>query len=174
MLDGRVSIRGRGEIFSLRHRVKTGSGTHPASQPMGTGDLTRGVKRPGREAEHSPPCSTEVKNAWGYTSTPPHAFRMWYILKHRDSYTSKFTFPDRRKTEEESKATNTKLCNCKVGQDESSYFNPLFILGATNSRTFHMPTGWVPAYIFFSHNANEIVPVRPSVRPSFILSDVLN
>jgi len=33
--------------------------------------LSLGVKRPGREADHSPPSSTEVKNAWSYTSTPP-------------------------------------------------------------------------------------------------------
>jgi hypothetical protein len=30
-----------------------------------------GVKRPGREADHSPPSSAEVKNVWGYTSTLP-------------------------------------------------------------------------------------------------------
>jgi hypothetical protein len=29
-----------------------------------------GVKRPGREADHSPPSSDEVKNEWSYT-TPP-------------------------------------------------------------------------------------------------------
>jgi hypothetical protein len=28
------------------------------------------VKWPGREADHSPPSSAEVKNAWSYTSTP--------------------------------------------------------------------------------------------------------
>jgi hypothetical protein len=31
--------------------------------------------KPGREADHSPPCSAEVKKAWSYTSTPlkrPH------------------------------------------------------------------------------------------------------
>jgi hypothetical protein len=33
--------------------------------------LSRGVKRPGREADHSPPSSAEVKNAWSYTSIPP-------------------------------------------------------------------------------------------------------
>jgi len=38
-LDGRSSIPGRGkdESFSLRHRVLTASGAHPASYPMGTG-----------------------------------------------------------------------------------------------------------------------------------------
>jgi hypothetical protein len=52
------------------HRGQNGSGVHPASYPMGTGALSLGVKRPGREAEHSPPSSAEVKNAWNYTSTP--------------------------------------------------------------------------------------------------------
>jgi hypothetical protein len=34
----------------------------------------RGVKQPGREANHSPPASAEVKKIWIYTSTPPYAF----------------------------------------------------------------------------------------------------
>jgi hypothetical protein len=33
-----------------------------------------GINRPGREADHSPPSSTEIKIAWNYTSTPPYAF----------------------------------------------------------------------------------------------------
>jgi len=36
-----------------------------------SGALSLGVKRPGREADHSPSSSSEVKNAWSYTSTPP-------------------------------------------------------------------------------------------------------
>jgi hypothetical protein len=47
--------------FSLRHRVQTGSGAHPASYPMGTGPLSFGVKRRGQEADHSPPYTTKVK-----------------------------------------------------------------------------------------------------------------
>jgi len=35
------------------------------------GALSLGVKRPGREADHSPPSSAEVNNAQSYTSTPP-------------------------------------------------------------------------------------------------------
>jgi hypothetical protein len=35
------------------------------------GALYLGVKRPGREADHSPLPSAEVKNAWSYTSIPP-------------------------------------------------------------------------------------------------------
>jgi hypothetical protein len=34
------------------------------------GALSLGVKRPGREAEHSPPSSAEVKNAWSYANCP--------------------------------------------------------------------------------------------------------
>jgi hypothetical protein len=35
------------------------------------GALSMGVKRSEPEADHSPPSSAEVKNAWSYTSTPP-------------------------------------------------------------------------------------------------------
>jgi hypothetical protein len=34
------------------------------------GTLFLGVKRPEPEADHSPPSSAKVKNAWNYTSTP--------------------------------------------------------------------------------------------------------
>jgi hypothetical protein len=39
-----------------------------------TGAPSLGVKRQGREADHLPPASTEVKKMWIYTSTPPYAF----------------------------------------------------------------------------------------------------
>jgi hypothetical protein len=35
------------------------------------GTLSPGVKRPGREADHSPPTIAEVQNTWIYASTPP-------------------------------------------------------------------------------------------------------
>jgi hypothetical protein len=42
--------------------VQTGSGAHPASCTMGTCDLFSGSKaRPGRDADHSPPSSADVK-----------------------------------------------------------------------------------------------------------------
>jgi hypothetical protein len=34
------------------------------------GILSPGVKRPGREVDHSPPTSAEVKKMWIYTSVP--------------------------------------------------------------------------------------------------------
>jgi hypothetical protein len=46
--------------FSLRHHVQKGSGAHPA-YPMGTRGSSLGVKRPGREADHTPPTVAEVK-----------------------------------------------------------------------------------------------------------------
>jgi hypothetical protein len=64
------------QVFSLRHNVQTDSGAHPASYPRATGVLSSGVKRPGREADHSPPSSAEVKN-------PPHVFMAWCLVKHQ-------------------------------------------------------------------------------------------
>jgi hypothetical protein len=74
-LDGRVRFPAVQDL-SLLHVVQTGSGTHPASNPMGTGGSFPGVKRPGREVDHSPPSSAEVKNTWSYISTPPYVFMM--------------------------------------------------------------------------------------------------
>jgi hypothetical protein len=39
------------------------SGAHPATYLMVPGSLSLGVKRPGREADHSPPPSSEVKES---------------------------------------------------------------------------------------------------------------
>jgi len=36
--------------------------------------FTPGVKQLGREADHSPPFSAEIKNAWSYTHTPQYVF----------------------------------------------------------------------------------------------------
>jgi hypothetical protein len=47
--------------FSLDHRVQNGSGlTQPPIQWV-SGAISLGVKRPGRETDHSPPSSDEVK-----------------------------------------------------------------------------------------------------------------
>jgi len=66
---------------------------------MGTSD-SLGVKRPGREADHSPPSSAEVKSVWSYDSIPSIHFQLndvllswecvfmvWYLVKHRDNFT---------------------------------------------------------------------------------------
>jgi hypothetical protein len=68
---GRSSSPGSGKNFL---HVQTGSGAHPASCLVGTGSSSPGLKRPGREANCSPPTSAEVKKLWIYTSDPPYAF----------------------------------------------------------------------------------------------------
>jgi hypothetical protein len=62
-MEDRGSIPGRGRgFFSSSPSVQTGFGAHPASCPMGTGGPFPGGKaRPGRDADHSPPSSVEVK-----------------------------------------------------------------------------------------------------------------
>jgi hypothetical protein len=56
---------------SLRHRVQTDSGVHPVSYSIGIRVSYPGGKMEGREADHSPPSSADVKNAWSYTFTAP-------------------------------------------------------------------------------------------------------
>jgi hypothetical protein len=61
------------ERFSLVRIVQTGSWAHRASDPMGTGGDFPGVKRPGREADHSHPSSAKAKNG-GAIPPLPHMF----------------------------------------------------------------------------------------------------
>jgi hypothetical protein len=82
-LDDRCSVAGRSSEgnFALRHRFQTVSGAHTASCPMGTGASYPGVKQLGCEADHSPPSSVEVENAWSYASTPHYVFIAWFLFK---------------------------------------------------------------------------------------------
>jgi hypothetical protein len=59
-------------IFSALSRPALGRTQPPIQRVRGT--LSPGVKRLGREADHSPPTSTEVKKMWMYTSIPAYAF----------------------------------------------------------------------------------------------------
>jgi hypothetical protein len=59
------------EIFLFTTESITALGpTQPPIQWV-PGALSLGVKRLGHEADHSSPSSSEVKNAWSYTSAPP-------------------------------------------------------------------------------------------------------
>jgi hypothetical protein len=73
--------------FSLHNRVQTGSG--PTQSPIQWAAMTLSsmMKRPGREANHSPPSSVIVKNTWSYTSTLPYVFMLWRFVKHTDNFT---------------------------------------------------------------------------------------
>jgi hypothetical protein len=76
-LGDRGSIPGRGErIFPLTFCVQNGSGAHPASCTMGTGDPFPGAKeRPGRDADHSPHLVPRSRMSRSYISSPPKRLR---------------------------------------------------------------------------------------------------
>jgi hypothetical protein len=72
---------------SLHHRVQNGSGAHAASYPMGTRSSFPGVKRPGREADHSPPSSAEVKECVELYLHSQYAFMTWCSLENNTGTT---------------------------------------------------------------------------------------
>jgi len=72
-------------LFSTASRPALGP--TQGSYSMGTGGSFPGLKRPLREADHSPPSSSEIKNAWRYTTTPQYVFMAWCLVKHRDKFT---------------------------------------------------------------------------------------
>jgi hypothetical protein len=55
-------------LFTIASRTALGPTQPPIH--MVPGAIFSGVKRPGREADHTPPSSAEVKNVWRYTSSP--------------------------------------------------------------------------------------------------------
>jgi hypothetical protein len=62
-------------LFTAASRVALGP-TQPPIQWV-SGALSLGVKRPGREANHSLPSSAEIKNAWSYIPLPQYSFMAW-------------------------------------------------------------------------------------------------
>jgi hypothetical protein len=71
------SIPSRGKRFFFLQSVQTGRGAHQISCLMGTGVVSAGVKRQGREDDHIPPSSCKVKNEWGCTFSSPYAFLVY-------------------------------------------------------------------------------------------------
>jgi hypothetical protein len=86
---GRLGVRflAVAEFLSLHHRFRAGSGVQPASCPPDNGGFFDGVKRPGREPDHSSPSGAEVNNAWSYNSTSPYVFMACYLFKQMDNFT---------------------------------------------------------------------------------------
>jgi hypothetical protein len=64
------SLRGLGIFLFTTASISALGPTQPPIQGIPEA-LSLGVKRPGRKADHSPPPSAEVKNAWSYTSNLP-------------------------------------------------------------------------------------------------------
>jgi hypothetical protein len=65
-----VQLLAEAKDFSLLRGVQTGSGSHLASHTMRIGGPFPGVKRPGLEADHSPPSSSDVKNGGAILPLP--------------------------------------------------------------------------------------------------------
>jgi hypothetical protein len=88
-LDGQGSITSRGKIcFCTPQRPDRvwGSPSHLSNGYHGL--FSPGVKRPGREAAHSPPSRAEVRN--GGAIPPLPYMSSWHsasLIKHRDNYT---------------------------------------------------------------------------------------
>jgi hypothetical protein len=80
-------------IFTTASRSAVGSTQPPIQRVPWT--LSRGVRREGREADHSSPSSAEVKNVWTYTSTPQYVFLAWCLVKYRDNFTF-YLYPSSR------------------------------------------------------------------------------
>jgi hypothetical protein len=70
MDDQEIVVRFTAKVgdFCRLHSIRTGSGAHPASYPVGTG-FPPGIKRLKREANYSLSSSVEVKNAGTYVFT---------------------------------------------------------------------------------------------------------
>jgi hypothetical protein len=75
-LGDRSSIPSRGNelIFLFTTASKPPLGPTLLPTRWVPGALVPEVKRPGREADHAPPPSAEVKNAWSYNFTSPYLF----------------------------------------------------------------------------------------------------
>jgi hypothetical protein len=70
---GVLGFDSRRELGNFLFTTATRMALGPTQRPIQwvAWALSLGVKRPGREANHSSPSSAEVKKAWIYTSTPP-------------------------------------------------------------------------------------------------------
>jgi hypothetical protein len=65
-------------LFSTMSRQALGS-TQPHIQCK-RGTFSLKIKWLGCEANHSPPSTADIKNAWIYSSTPPNTFMMWCLI----------------------------------------------------------------------------------------------
>jgi hypothetical protein len=96
VIGGFESRQGLGiSLFTTASRPALGP-TQPPIQCV-PGALSLGIKRPGREADHSPPSSVEVKNMWIFTSTPQYASMAWCLVTKSTGTTLPYQKWQRRK-----------------------------------------------------------------------------
>jgi hypothetical protein len=91
------------------------------------------VSYPGGKAaaDHSPPSSGEVKNAWSYTSTPHYAFMAWFSFtkKHRNNFTFYLYEDQCSKRQWPHSSPFIKLGNIRVNY-QTSYSNSQYIMSS--------------------------------------------
>jgi hypothetical protein len=92
-LKPEVQFLAGGRSFSPLHSAHTAAEAEPASVQWVQSDLSVKVKRPGREADHSPSSSAELKNGG---AIPPLPYKSsWHstsLIKYRDKFTFFKTF----------------------------------------------------------------------------------
>jgi hypothetical protein len=79
-----VPVSGGAGNFSLHHRVQTGSGAHPTSYPRA---ISRGIKRLGREADHTLRLVLRSRKRGAISPLPNTSSWRGAQLKHRDNFT---------------------------------------------------------------------------------------
>jgi hypothetical protein len=86
LLGCRVRFQAETRNVSVRHSVQTGSEVRAPPCPVGMCSpfLGRGLRRPGLNADRSPPSSAEIKNG---SSVPLYLFVSWCLIKHRNDFT---------------------------------------------------------------------------------------
>jgi hypothetical protein len=54
--------------------------------------VSLGAKRPGRDADHLPPVSAEIKKTWIYTSIPHRFFMVYWLISRAQGQLYLFYF----------------------------------------------------------------------------------
>jgi hypothetical protein len=85
--DSRSSSPGKVKNFHFSISSKLALGHIQPPIQLVPGTLFPDVKSQGREADHSPRTNAKVKKTWIYTSTPPHIFMAYCLIKHKDNFT---------------------------------------------------------------------------------------
>jgi hypothetical protein len=75
-------------LFTTASRTVLGPTQPPIQWVPGT--LSLGVKRPGREADHSSPSSAEVRMRGAISPLSQYVSMAWCLAKHRDNFTLTF------------------------------------------------------------------------------------
>jgi hypothetical protein len=86
-LRSRSSSPGMIKNFLLSSSRPALGSTQPPIQWV-PGAFCPGIRRPGREADHSPPASTKDKKMWIYTSTPPYVFKAKCLIRLGSGWTT--------------------------------------------------------------------------------------